>query len=95
MHFTALCGRRAAESDLGGEEFVAIDSRRHAAPFGMRVDAKNVAVAVDPDVAGQGDFFGQGQHEFNARARFEISLGSEIKSPEADVPRVALTLAGA
>lgn len=80
--------------DLGGrgEEFVAVDFGSHAELIGLRLDAHDLRVTKNVDVASHGDFFRQRKDELQGAAGLVLVVDGEIQAAETNVASPALAL---
>ncbi len=85
----------SGKSSGRGQELVAVDARGNPVPAIVRFYTHYFGEASNVDVAGHGDFTGQGEDEFDGRSRREVRLNQKIEAAETDVPRLTLPLAAA
>src|SRR6266581_6215263 len=75
----------------GRHEFVSRDLRRDAhSAVVARLDADDLPLAADIDIARLRNQLRKGDHEFDLAADFEIGVREEIETAVTDIPRVGV-----
>src|SRR5258708_4507020 len=86
-----ICGTVLGGSRGGRHEFVSRDLRRDAhAAVVARLDADDLPLAADIDIARLRNQLRKGDHEFDLAADFEIGVREEIETAVTDIPCVGV-----
>jgi hypothetical protein len=83
-------GRFVTRLKRGREKFVALDASGDATAAVVGLNAKDVAVTSDVDVAGKSDLLRKRENEFDGAARRGLGVGEEKQATVADVARLAV-----